>query len=208
MKYLKKYKNYLESKTYSLFVINIMESLNVLYDDLLLSINSDKRDIFDELKLDKEVIQSKLDLDYLSDNTDFINSLSSLGLKKSAVQNSSDFNTFLIKPCKFMFIYNIESNELENPQYIIIQTWIDSLNQWTDSDLYKINDNIKKFYDKLTSKTIELVEGEQNWIYQTSNGTEWLLQNIEDENDIYLKIFRKEDFLDLIEDRKPEVRII
>jgi hypothetical protein len=208
MKYLKKYKKYLESKTYSLYVINIMESLNVLYDDLLLSISSDKKDFFEDFKLDKEIFSSNLDLDYLSDSVEFVNSLSSLGLKKSAVQNSSDFNTFLIKPCKFMFIYNIESNELENPQYIIIQTWIESLNQWTDSELYKVNDNIKKFYDKLTSKTIELIEGEQNWIYQTSNGTEWVLQNLDNENDIYVKVFRKEDFMDLIEERQPEVRII
>lgn len=208
MKYLKKYKNYLESKTYSLYLINIMESMNVLYDDLLLSMSADKKDFFEDLKLDKEIFSSNLDLDYLSDSVEFVNSLSSLGLKKSAVQNSTDFNTFLIKPCKFMFLYNIESNELENPQYIVIQTWIESLNKWTDCDLYKVNDNIRKFYDKLTSKTIELIEGEQNWIYQTSNGTEWILQNIENENDIYGKIFRKEDFLDLIEERKPEVRII
>jgi hypothetical protein len=208
MKYLKKYKKYLESKTYSLYLINIMESLNVLYDDLLLSINSEKKDFFDELKLDKDFFSINLNLDFLSDSVEFVNSLSSLGLKKSAVQNSSDFNTFLIKPCKFMFIYNINSNELENPEYIIIQSWIDSLNKWTDSELYKVNDNIRKFYDKLTSKTIEIIEGEENWIYQTSNGTEWILQNIDNENDIYVKVFRKEDFLDLIEERKPEVRII
>jgi len=208
MKYLKKYKKYLESKVYSLYVISIMESMNVLYDDLLLSISSDKKDFFIDLKLDKDSFGSNLDLDYLSDSVEFVNSLSSLGLKKSAVQSSSDFNTFLIKPCKFMLIYNIESNELENPIYIIIQTWIDNLNQWTDSELYKVNDNIRKFYDKLTSKTIELIEGEQNWIYQTSNGTEWVLQNIENENDIYIKVFRKEEFLDLIEERKPEVRIV
>jgi hypothetical protein len=43
--------------------------------------------------------------------------------------------------------YNIESNELENPAYLIFQVWHESLNKWDDVKLYKINDNVQKFYD-------------------------------------------------------------
>jgi hypothetical protein len=64
--------------------------------------------------------KDKLDLDFLEDNVEFINSLSSIALK-STVSNSDDYETFLNKPCRFMFIFNIESNELENPAYLIFR---------------------------------------------------------------------------------------
>ena len=67
---------------------------------------------FDEFK-------SSLDMKSLSNNVSFINSLSSLSLKKSQIQNSDDFESFINKPCKFMFIYDSNSNELENPEYIL-----------------------------------------------------------------------------------------
>jgi hypothetical protein len=64
-------------------------------------------------------------------------------------------------------------------------------------------------YDKLTSRTIEILEGEENYIYQTSNGSnEWVLQNTEKENDIYKKVFRKKDLENLLNDRKVKVNVI
>jgi hypothetical protein len=62
-----------------------------------------------------------------------------------------------------MFIF--ESNELENPAYLIFQVWHESLNKWDDVKLYKINDNVQKFYDTLISKTVELVDGDEKYIY-------------------------------------------
>ncbi len=208
MKYLKAFKSFKESLVYSPYISNILESMNIIYDDLLLSVKSEKKNIVEEFSLDSDLFSNKLDLDFLSDNVDFLNSLSSIALKKSELKYSNDFSTFLIKPCKFMFIYDIDSNELENPEYIMIQIWIDNLNTWTDAELYKVNDNIQKFYDKLTSKTLEVIEGNENWIYYTSNGSEWSLQNVEAENDIYQKIFRKEELIKILDERKPEVRII
>ena len=58
------------------------------------------------------------------------------------------------------------------------------MNKWEDVKLYKVNDEVKKFYDKLTSKTIEILDGDENYIYQTSNGNEWTLQNIDKINDV------------------------
>jgi hypothetical protein len=208
MKYIKTFKYFKESLVYSPYISNILESMNVIYDDLLSSIKSEKKDIIEEFKLDSSIFSDKLDLEFLSDSVDFINSLLSLGLKKSEIKYSNDFSTFLIKPCRFMFIYGVELNELENPEYILIQIWIENLNIWTDVECYKINDNIQKFYDKLSSKTLEIIEGNENWIYYTSNGNEWVLQNLESENDIYLKVFRKEDFIKILDERKPEVRIM
>jgi hypothetical protein len=94
-----------------------------------------------------------------------------------------------------MFIYGQEQNELENPIYIIFQVWNESLKRWEDVKLYKVGGDVKKFYDKLSSKTIELIDtvSGENYIYNTSNSNEWILQNSEKENDTYKKVFRKEE---------------
>ena len=202
MKWVKSYKNYTESIKFDLSIVNIdmNESLSIWYDALLDSINAEEVDIFDTFKLPKNDYIDKLDLEYLSDNIEFINSLSSIGLKKSSIQSSDDFESFINKPCRFMFIYNIESNELENPNYLLFQSW-------TNSKLYKINNNVNRFYDKLSSKVIEVEDDGQKYIYSTSNSNEWVLQNIDAENDIFKKYLRKEDFENLIKDRKVKIRI-
>ena len=107
-----------------------------------------------------------------------------------------------------MFIYGIDKNELENPSYLIFQSWNETLNKWEDVKLYKIHENIQRFYDKLSSITIELIDGGDKYLYQTSNGSEWILQNIEKENDTYKKVFRKEELEDFIEKNKIKVNII
>jgi hypothetical protein len=97
---------------------------------------------------------------------------------------------------------------LENPVYLLFQVWNESIKKWDDVKLYKINDDVKKFYDKLTSRTIEIVDGDQNYIYQTSNGNEWVLQNVDKENDIYKKTFRKEELQEMLASKNVTVNII
>lgn len=210
MKWLKSYRQYKESIVIDLQYqsIDLMESLNIWHDVLLNSISAEEENIFDVFSLPKEDYKDQMDIDYLEDNIEFVNSLSSIGLKKSAAHNTEDSQTFLNKPCKFMFVYNSESNELENPVYIIFQVWNDTLDKWDDAKLYKINDDVKKFYDKLSSKTVEISDGDENYIYQTSNGSDWLLQNTEKENDIYNRSFRKEELQQLLSDRNVKISII
>ena len=210
MKWINGYKGYIESLKFDLSIVNvdINESLSIWYDALLDSIGAQELDIFDTFKLPKDDYLDKLDLQYLSDNIEFINSLSSIGLKKSHVENSDDYETFISKPTRFMFIYNVESNELENPNYLIIQSYNETLKKWDNSKLYKVNGDVKKFYDKLSSKIIEVEDGGEKFIYSTSNNNEWVLQNIEKENDIFKKVFRKEDFESLIKDREVKIKII
>jgi hypothetical protein len=211
MKWLKSYRQYKESIVIDLqyqSIEDLMESLNIWHDVILNAINAEEMNIFDIFSLPKEDYKDKMDIDYLEDNIEFINSLSSIALKKSAVQNTEDSQTFVNKPCKFMFIYKSESNELENPVYIIFQVWNDTLDKWDDAKLYKINDDVKKFYDKLSSKIVEISDGDDNYIYQTSNGSDWNLQNIEKENDIYKKTFRKEELQKLLKDRNVKINII
>lgn len=210
MKYIKGYKKFSESLKFDLSIVNIdiNESLSVWYDALLGSVGAQEVDVFDTFKLPKDDYIDKLDLEYLSDNIEFINSLSSIGLKKSGVQSSDDFETFVNKPCRFMLIYNIESNELENPNYLLIQSWNETLNKWDNSKLYKVNDDIKKFYDKLSSKTIEVDDNGEKYIYNTSNNNEWILQNTDKQNDTFQKYLRKDDFESLIKDKKVKIKVI
>jgi hypothetical protein len=211
MKKIKNYKEFKESLVIDLTfqrVEDLLESLTIWHDALLSSIGAEEANIFDTLKLPQDDFTNNLDLDFLSDSIEFINSLSSLALKKSELRNSDDYQTFLNKPCKFMFIYDINSNELENPVYLLMQIWNDTIDKWQDVKIYKVNDDVKKFYDKLTSRTIEIVDGDQNYIYTTSNGNEWVLQNSDKENDIYKKTFRKEELEDLIRDKKIKINVI
>ena len=210
MRVIKKYQEFKESIFIDLGMlsVDILESMNIWHDVLLSAISAEEKDIFDTFKLTKDFYNGRLSLDFLSDNIEFINSLSSIALKKSQIQNTDDFQTFVNKPCKFMFIYNSESNELENPVYILFQTWNETLKEWDDVKLFKINDDVKKFYDKLTSKVIEITDGDENYIYQTSNGNDWELQNLKNENDIYKRFFRKDELQKLLSDRKVSVSII
>ena len=211
MKYLKSYKIYKESILIDLSlstVGDLLESLTIWHDALLGAVGAEELNIFDTLKLPVDDFKDKLDFEFLQDNVEFINSLSSIAIKKSQLQNSEDYQTFLNKPCKFMFLYDINSNELQNPVYLMFQVWNESIKKWDDVKLYKINDDVKKFYDKLTSRTIEIVDGDQNYIYQTSNGNEWVLQNVDKENDIYKKTFRKEELQEMLASKSVTVNII
>ena len=209
MKWIRNFTQYKESLNIDLSLnkIDLMESLNIWQDVLLSSINASKVDFKETFNLDDKLFQ-KFDAKELFDNTVFINSLSSIGLKKSQLQNTDDFETFINKSCRFFFIYNIESNELENPKFLVFQTRNQSLENWEEAELYKVNDNVQKFYDKLTSRTIELIDGDQNYIYTTSNGNDWQLQNLDKENDIYTRVLRKEELQKVLYEKKITLNII
>ena len=211
MKYLKRYNSYKESIVVDLMfqnMVELLESLTIWHDALLSAISAEEVDIFNTFQLPVDEYKDKLDLDFLEDHVEFINSLSSIALKKSVLQHSDDYSTFINKPCKFMFIYGINRNELENPEYLLFQSWQETLEKWDDVRLFKVNDDVKKFYDKLSSRTIELIDGDENFIYVTANGNEWVLQNIEKENDIYKRVFRKEELQDFLSERNIKVNIL
>lgn len=211
MRKIKTYNQFKESLVIDLSfqgIEDLLESLTIWHDALLSAVGAEEVDIFDTLKLPSDDFRDKLDLDILGDNVEFINSLSSIALKKSPLENSDDYQTFLNKPCRFMFLYDINSSELENPIYIVMQVFNETLRKWDDARIYKIKDDVKKFYDKLTSRTIEIVDGDQNYIYTTSNGNEWVIQNKDVMNDIYKETFRKHELEDLIRDKKIKINVI
>lgn len=212
MKIIKTYNKFKESLSIDLMkfghsVIDIFESMSIWHEVLLGSISAEEKDIFETFKLPKDFYSDKLDIDFLSSNIEFINSLSSISLKKSAIQNTDDFECFVNKPCKFMFIYDINSNELENPVYILFQVWNSTISRWDLAKLFKVNGDVRKFYDKLTSKVVEIEDNGVKYIYQSSNKNEWVLQNTK-ENDTFKKYFRKEDFEKFINDGKFKITLI
>jgi hypothetical protein len=209
MKFIRAFKQFKESLKIDLTFnqIDLMESLSIWQDVLLSSISAENVNIINTLNLSSD-FNKKLELEDLSENIEFINSLISIGLKKSPIQNTDDFETFLNKPCKFMFLFDFNSTELENPEYIIFQSWNKTLSKWEEFQLYKVKDDIKKFYDKLTSRTIEVIDNNKNYIYSTSNGNDWILQNIEQEDDRFKKNLTKEELQDLLDSEKISLNII
>ena len=210
MKHLKPYKKFKESLIIDLQFqdIDLKESLDIWHDTLLSSISAEEVDLFDTLFLPKEEFINNLDIEFLEDSVEFVNALTSLRLKKSELQNTDTIESFVNKPCKFMFIYDIESSELENPIYILFQVWNETQRKWSDVKLYKVNENVKKFYDKLSSKEIEVIDGDEKYIYVTSNGNDWLLKDEDKETDTYKKSLRKEELEKLLSERNVKISIV
>jgi hypothetical protein len=210
MKHLKPYKKFKESLIIDLQFqdIDLKESLDIWHDTLLSSISAEEVDLFDTLFLPKEEFIDNLDIEFLENIVEFVNALTSLRLKKSELQNTDTIESFVNKPCKFMFIYGIESNELENPIYILFQVWNETQRKWSDVKLYKVNENVKKFYDKLSSKEIEVIDGDEKYIYVTSNGNDWLLKDEDKETDTYKKSLRKEELEKLLSERNVKISIV
>jgi len=213
MKYLKSYKIFSESLSYDILglKVDLLESLSIWYDDLLSSM--EKIDLFDKFQLPAEDFSIKTTIDELVNRTNFINALTSLKLKKGVVENTDDSQTFINKPCKFMFIYGNEASELEtvpdpptNPIYLLFQTW--NGEEWSDIELYEPKEDIKKFYDKLSSRKIQIVDGEKKFQYETSNGNEWELSDKNQKDDTYQEIFRKDELEKVISERNAKLIII
>ena len=204
MKYLKTYQSFFETIFQSGYS-DLTESLSVWQDSLLASIQAEELDMYNTFKLTNNI---KPDLDVLNNSNEFINSLSSIGLKKNSIVNTDDSECLIKKSCRFLPIYKIESNDLEDPNFLIIQFWNETLNKWDDAKLYKINDDMKKFYDKLTNRTIEISSGGKNYTYKTSNsGNEWNLEK-GDDNEQFKKYLRKEDMEELLKHKNIKLNIL
>ena len=165
--------------------IDILESIVTSSDDLLKSINAEEVDLYTTFNINPDSFNKNFNIEFLYNNNNFNISLKKLKLKKGNIETTEETETFIDKTLivKFFSVYDIDSSELDQPKYIIFQSKYQN-KHWEDVKCYKVNDNIKKFYDKLTNKTIEIKKGDKKYVYITSNsGNNWQLQKNDDDQD-------------------------
>jgi hypothetical protein len=181
---------------------DILESLTVLEDNILQSIKAEEEDVF---KMFNHLNRDSSDnIEDIINNPKFNDTLAKNGLRKTEIQDTSDFETFLKHSIKFVPIFRVDSNDLMNPIYLLIKS-----DKWDTVKLFRVNDNIKKFYDKLSSKTIELIYNNESYIYETSNsGNNWDLKNIEQKNDMFGDTITGDELKDLLNTNDIEINII
>ena len=191
MNYIKTYESFklVEPKTMS----ELLEKLSVVEQNILDSIKAEQINI-------EKFFNGKLptnDLESLINNTEFNGLLRVKGLTRGNVEQTDDYETFLLTPFKYLLIKSKEKSELHNPDFIVLQTFNPTEQDWNKLKMYKINGDFKNFYDKLTNRTIEIEHDGKNFLYQTSNKNEWELTN-QEETDRFPKFLRKEQLLKII----------
>lgn len=191
MEYIKTFESFKleEPKTMS----ELLEKLSIVEQNILDSIKAEPINIntFFNGNLPTD------NIDNLLNNTEFNDLLKMKGLTRGNVEQTDDYETFLLSPFKYLLIKSREKSDLHNPDFIIIQTFNSTEQDWNNIKMYKINGNFKNFYDKLSNRTIEITDNGKNYIYQTSNKNEWELTN-QRETDKFPRFIRKEDLLKII----------
>lgn len=92
---------------------------------------------------------------------------------------------------------------------MVIQTKYRNKPNWESIKMYKVNDNIRNFYDKLSSRTIEITKGGKNYIYRTSNaGNDWSLQNIQNRDNIYKDIMSNDEIRATLKDGQSKIKVV
>lgn len=178
-----------EPKTMS----ELLEKLSVVEQNILDSIKAEQINI--EGFFNKKLPTNNLE--NLINNTEFNGLLRVKGLTRGNVEQTDDYETFLLTPFKYLLIKAKEKSELHNPDFIVLQTFNPTEQNWNKLKMYKINGDFKNFYDKLTNRTIEIEHGGKNYLYQTSNKNQWELTN-QEETDQFPKYLRKEQLLKII----------
>jgi hypothetical protein len=202
MKHLKTYIEYLKESLDGIempYKIYLKESIGAELESLLNVLDTEKIDFYTFFDVTKDDISEDADIDILVKNKHFLQALRDKFLKKTNVENSDDYETFLKSPIRFFFLYDKNKNNIENPDYIIVQEFDKNMKVWIPFKMYIIKDSMNKFYDKLTSKTIEIKTGNDTYIYNTTNsGNNWQLQNTELENDKFKKMMSSEELESLL----------
>ena len=190
---------------------DILESIVTEYDSLLKTINAEEINIYDILKLDKDKYSKFINIDDLYADDEFNRALTKHKLRKSQMEITDECETFLenVLDVKFFLIHNVNKNYLENPDYIVFQTRNKNSDRWKEIKAYKVQDDIKKFYDKLTNKTIELKRGDKSYIYFTSNsGNDWQLKNIENKDDKFKDYLNNDEIKVILKSKECSITIV
>lgn len=191
--------------------IEILESLVTSTDKLLKLIDAKEVNLFDTFNLDRDNFDADFDIYYLYENKEFNDFLTDNELKKDEIESTENYETFLdnVYDVRFFTLHKIEQSELEKPQFIILQSKAKEEKEWNPVRCYTVNNDMRNFYDEMTSKTIELIDNDNRFIYKTSNsGNDWVLQNIEDENDKFKEYLSNEEIKRILIDSSIKMTII
>lgn len=183
MKYISTFDEFDENKHE---FTNIKTNIN----DIISKSDLEYVDITKLFKLDKNYVNNTLS--FISKDSTFINTLSSLGLKKSNIEHSIYYQTFLDDNISWLFIYNINDNNLTEPRYIIIESD-------NKIKMYK-NTNIKKFFDNISTKTITVNYNNKDYIYTTYDANTWELENRK-ENKVCKKELNNDELYELLNNK-------
>lgn len=185
MKHLKIYEQY------------IKEAITTDVDGLLNSINDEKVDFF-ALKLSNDDYINEM-IDKIYDDPNFNKQMFKNNLKKGDIESTMDIENFLKKniDMKFFFLYNRNETVLDNPDFLLLQYYKND--KWYPIEVYKIKGKVEDFYNKLTAKTIKLIDDNVVYIYQTSNsGNNWILKDEDKKNEKFKENLETEEIKTLI----------
>jgi len=193
----------------------ILESIVVDSDDLMSNVNAEKVDFNGEpFNFNIKQFGEDYTLEQLRENPDFNDNLSKHELFISELNNTKDYDTFIIDDIKYILVHkrlDRSMNKLEKlgePIYIIFQTR-NLQGDWSRDNIkvYKINGNFNNFYKKLSSKTIELNKNNKKYIY-ISNGNNWILKNIENKDIIFKDVMSSDDIKVVLKNGDVKITIV
>ena len=195
--------------------VEILESIVVDSDELMSNVNAEKVDFNGEpFNFNIRQFGEDYTLEQLRENPDFNDKLSKHELFISELNNTKDYDTFIVDDVKYILIHKrldrtmSKLEKLGEPIFIIFQTK-DLHGEWKRDNIkvYKINGNFSNFYKKLSSKTIELIKGDKKYIY-ISNGKNWILKNIENKDDKFKDVMSSDDIKVILKDGEVTITIV
>lgn len=187
----------------------IKESISTGVNQLLQSIDAEQIDFFYTLGLKKDKFIDR-NIEFIYNDSDFNKQLYNKKLKKGELISTLDTENFLKKQydMKYFFLIDRDTIKIDEPKYITLQ-YSKNNTDWSRIFMYKVNDSVRNFFEKLTSKTIEIINKGKTYIYQTSNsGNNWILQNIEDENDEFKENLNNDELREILKKNKSTLNII
>jgi len=185
------------------------ENISTGIAQLLQSIDAEQVDFYYKLGISKDKFMDK-DIEEIFNDSDFNNALYDKKLKKSELTSTLETENFLKKQYDIRYFLLIDRDipKIDTPKYIIFQYSKKELG-WSDVFMYKVNGNIRNFFEKMTSRTIEIEDSNKKYVYQTSNsGNNWTLQNIEDQTDKFKETLEKDELRDILAQKGLELNVI
>lgn len=185
------------------------ENISTGIAQLLQSVDAKQVEFYYKLGLNKDKFVDK-DINFIYNDSDFNKALYNKKLKKSELTSTSEMENFLKKQydIKYFLLIDRDIPKIDTPKYIVLQYSKKNMG-WSDVYMYKVNGNIRNFFEKMTSRTVEIDDNDTKYVYQTSNsGNNWILQNIDDKTDTFKETLENDELRDILSKKNLELNII